>query len=181
MAPSPPLAVTVAGEHDEDRRLGWRREHTVSEEQMVGIVEAALEELGVGEPVLAAGQFQPRGHTGSLFAGGLLGDTLAGALGGAAGSLGGAHLHDAASGLPASMLVGVTATHVCGFAAATRHSAAGPLVFRVPRERVEVEVHQRVNVRVLELVDPTTGARIELEGSRVPLTHSKDVVDALRG
>jgi hypothetical protein len=156
----------------------------VSEEQMVGIVEAALEGLGVGEPVLAAGQFQPRGHTGSLFAGGMLGDMLgdgvAGALGGAAGSLGGARLHDAASGLPASMLVGVTATHVCGFAAATRHSPAGALVFRVPRDRVEVEVHQRVNVRVLELVDPTTGSRIELEGSRVPLTHSRDVIDALR-
>jgi hypothetical protein len=154
---------------------------------MVAIVEAALEELGVPEPVVAAGQFLPRGHTGALFAGGMLGDTLTSTLGGlgdaigtAGGALGGARLHDAASGLPDRMLVGVTATHVCGFAAATRHSAAGPIVFRVRRADVEALVHQRVNVRVLELVDRTTGSRIELEGSRVPLTHSKNVIDVLR-
>jgi hypothetical protein len=77
------------------------------------------------------------------------------------------------------MLVGVTPTHVCGFAAATRHSEAGAIVFRVPRSDVEVKVHQRVNVRVLELIDSTSGSRIELEGNRIPLTHSKDVIDAL--
>jgi hypothetical protein len=44
-----------------------------------------------------------------------------------------------------------------------------------------VEVHKRVNVRVLELIHPESGSRIELEGSRVPLTHSKDVIEALSG
>jgi hypothetical protein len=34
-------------------------------------------------------------------------------------------------------------------------------------------------VRVLELVDEDTGSRIELEGNRIPLTHSKDVIEAL--
>jgi hypothetical protein len=79
------------------------------------------------------------------------------------------------------MLVGVTATHVCGFGASTRRGAAGPLVFRVPRSTLEVKVHPRVNVRVLELVDSTSGSRIELEGSPVPLTHSKDVIEELEG
>ena len=37
-----------------------------------------------------------------------------------------------------------------------------------------------VNVRVLELIDDSTGSRIELEGNRLPLTHSKDVIDHLR-
>jgi hypothetical protein len=36
-------------------------------------------------------------------------------------------------------------------------------------------------VRVLELLDEASGSRIELEGSRVPLTHSKDVIEALQG
>jgi hypothetical protein len=54
-------------------------------------------------------------------------------------------------------------------------------VFRVARDRLEVEVHRRVNVRILELIDTTTGSRIELEGSRVPLTHAKDVITALEG
>ena len=106
---------------------------------------------------------------------------MADSVGTVGGSLAGAHAHDAASGLPSKMLVGVTATHVCGFGAATRHSAAGPIVFRVPRETLQVKVHQRVNVRVLELIETTTGSRIELEGNRIPLTHSKDVIEALAG
>jgi hypothetical protein len=71
--------------------------------------------------VVAAGQFNPRGHTGGLFAGGLAGGEAGGALGAAAdavgtaaGSLAGMHAVDAASGLPEMMLVGVTATTVYG-------------------------------------------------------------------
>jgi hypothetical protein len=159
----------------------------MSEETMVSSVQDAVRGLGVTDEVVAAGQFQPRGHTGSMFAGGMIGDSLAGDLGGAAGSaatvggaLAGAKVHDAASGLPGSMLVGVTASHVYGFAAAHRSSPAGALVFAVPRDRIEVGVHHRVNVRILELVETTTGSTVQLEGNRIPLTHSKDVVDALR-
>jgi hypothetical protein len=42
-----------------------------------------------------------------------------------------------------------------------------------------MKVHQRVNVRVLELVDSSSGSSIQLEGNRIPLTHTKDVIDAL--
>ncbi len=158
----------------------------MAEEQMIEIVEVALRELGVPEEVTAAGQFMPRGHTGSMFAGGMVGDSLTGSLGGLAdsigtvgGSIAGARIHDASTGLPGKMLVGVTPTHVCGFDSASRRSAAGPIVFRVPRATLQVKVHQRVNVRILELIDSTTGSRIELEGNRIPVTHSKDVIDAL--
>jgi hypothetical protein len=146
----------------------------MAEEQMIQIVESALREHGDGDEVVAAGQFMPRGHTGSMFAGGLIGDSLgpgggvADSVGTAAGSLAGAHLHDAASGLPGHVLVGVTATNVYGFDAPTRHSPARGLVFRIPRDTLEAKVHQRVNVRVLELIETTTGSRIELEGSRAP-------------
>lgn len=159
----------------------------MSEQTMIEHVETALRDLGVSDAVVAAGQFQPRGHVGSMFAGGMIGDSLAGGASGlgdsvatTGGALAGARIHDAASGLPADMLVGVTATHVYGFAAPHRSSPAGALVFGVSRDRLDVKVHQRVNVRVLELVDGPTGSRVELEGNRVPLTHSKDVVDALR-
>ena len=60
----------------------------MAEEEMVGIVETALREVGVPEEVTAAGQFMPRGHTGSMFAGGLVGDSLAGSAGGLADSVG---------------------------------------------------------------------------------------------
>jgi hypothetical protein len=77
------------------------------------------------------------------------------------------------------MLIGVSATMVYGFAAATRHSEPASLVFQVPRAGLTVKVHQRMNVRVLELIDNAGDARIELEGNRIPLTHSKDVIHIL--
>ena len=53
-------------------------------------------------------------------------------------------------------------------------------MFRLPRAPLTAEVHQRVNVRVLEFVDASSGSRLELEGNRLPVTHSKDVIEILR-
>jgi hypothetical protein len=160
----------------------------MSEEKMVGLVQGALGARGIEDNVVAAGQFNPRGHTGGLFVGGLVGGDAGSLLGGvgesagmATGSLAGMRAADAASGLPAKMLIGVSATTVYGFAAPTRHSEPTALAFQVPRSGITVKVHQRVNVRVLELIDDASGSRIELEGNRLPVTHSKDVIEALRG
>ena len=87
--------------------------------------------------------------------------------------------NQAASGMPQWMLVGVTADAVYGFAGVSRSKEPGAMVFKADRSGLEVKVHQRVNVRVLELIHPESGSRIELEGNRVPLTHSKDVIEAL--
>ena len=95
------------------------------------------------------------------------------------GSVAGMRAADGRSGLPASMLIGVSATMVYGLAAATRHSEPTSLVFQVPRAGLTVRVHQRVNVRVLELIDNASDAHIELEGNRLPVTHSKDVIHVL--
>ena len=153
---------------------------------MVELVQDALAASGIRDEVLAAGQFNPRGHTGGMFAGGLAGSEAGGLLGEAGeiagqevGSIAGMHAADARSGLPAKMLVGVTATMVYGFAAPTRHSEPTALVFQVPRAGLTIKVHQRVNVRVLELIENASGSRIELEGNRLPVTHSKDVIDTL--
>jgi hypothetical protein len=154
---------------------------------MVELVQAALDARGIEDEVIAAGQFFPRGHTGGLFVGGLVGSDAGGAIGGAAegvglaaGSLAGMRAADAASGLPARMLVGVTAATVYGFAGGSRRDEPTELAFQIPRADLTAKVHQRVNVRVLELIDAASGSKIELEGSRVPLTHSKDVIEALR-
>jgi hypothetical protein len=89
----------------------------------------------------------------------------------------GTHLHDATTGLPGRMVVGVSDTTVYGFAGSRAHPKA--LVFRVPRDGLEIKVHRRINVRVLELIDANDGSRIELEGMRLPITHSKDVIQEL--
>jgi hypothetical protein len=155
---------------------------------MVELVQGALAARGIKDEVLAAGQFNPRGHTGGMFAGGLAGGGAGSLLGDVgeivgteAGSLAGARAADARSGLPAKMLVGVSATTVYGLAAPTRRAEPTALVFQVPRAGLTASVHQRVNVRVLALIDNASAARIELEGSRLPVTHSTDVIDALRG
>jgi hypothetical protein len=155
---------------------------------MLELVQEALAERGIDDELLAVGQFNPRGHTGGMFVGGLVGDTagdLRGGAGGAVGmgvgSLAGMHAADARSGLPESMLIGVSATMVYGFAAATRHSEPTALAFQIPRAGLATKVHQRMNVRILELIDAASGSRIELEGNRLPVTHSKDVIDALEG
>jgi hypothetical protein len=61
----------------------------------------------------------------------------------------------------------------------SRSKTPGEMVFKAERSGLEVIVHKRVNIRVLELIHPETGSSIELEGNRVPLTHSKDVIAAL--
>ena len=155
---------------------------------MIEVVNAALGSRGIYDEVVAVGEFYPRGHTGGGFAGGLVGSEAGGPLGslgesvGAAGGyLAGTHAHDAATGLPDKMLVGASRTTVYGFAERTRHDEPTALVFQVPRGGLEVKVHQRVNVRVLELIESAGGSRIELEGNRLPVTHSKDVIDELSG
>lgn len=154
---------------------------------MVELVQKALDDHGIDDTIVVAGQFAPRGRSGSTFAGALIGGDVGDALGGSvgeaigvgAGMLGGAAAGTAASGLPAKVLVGVSATMVYGLHSATRHTEPDALVFRCPRADITAHVHQRVNVRVLELVDEASGSRIELEGNRLPLTHSKDVMDVL--
>lgn len=160
----------------------------MSEERMLELVQEALAARGIDDRVVAVGQFEPRGHTGGLFVGGLLGGDAGGVLGAVgeavgtgAGALAGMRAADAGSGLPEQMLIGVSETTVYGFAAPTRHSEPTALAFQVARAGVTAKVHQRVNVRVLELIDDASGSRIELEGNRLPVTHSKDVIEALAG
>ena len=55
---------------------------------MVRLVQDALVANGIEDKVLAVGQFNPRGHSGGMFAGGLAGSEAGGMIGGAADSIG---------------------------------------------------------------------------------------------
>jgi hypothetical protein len=167
---------------------GWLTdvETALSEQRMIEIVREAMTREGIQEDVLVVGEFYPRGHTGAGFVGGIAGGSigdaggdLVGAVGTVAGYLAGAHAADGAQGLPKRMLVAVSPQAVYGFVEHSRRKEPGNLIFRVPREELKTKVHQRVNVRVLELLEERTGAAIELEGNRIPLTHSHDVIREL--
>ncbi len=160
----------------------------MSEATMIELVQRALDQYGIQDEVIAVGQFNPRGHVGGMFAGGLAGgdagDRLGGVAGGigtAAGSLAGQRAVDQASGLPRSVLVAVSAERVYGLDAPTRHSDPRGLVFNLARRDLETKIHQRVNVRILELIDTASGDSVQLEGNRLPVTHSGDVIKALTG
>jgi hypothetical protein len=177
-------AITDAAELLLTGRATPRYKPSMSEEKIVEVVNEALASAGIEDTVIAAGEFNPRGHSGAGFAGGLVGGdigdsmgSLAGGVGTAGGYVAGTRAHDAASGLPERMVVAVSETMIYGFAGNRAHPKA--LVFRMPREGLDAKVHQRVNVRVLELIDTESGSRIELEGMRLPITHSKDVIQEL--
>ena len=150
---------------------------------MLEKTQEALARAGVDDQLVAAAVFLPRGHFGGAIAGGMIGDSLPGelgAIGGVTGTIVGARAADAASPMPDRCFVGVSETKVYGFDS-EREGGRHPtdLVFKVAREGLEVKVHQRVNVRVLELIDGETGAAIELEGPRLPGFHAGDVIHAL--
>ena len=87
----------------------------MSEEKIVVVVNEALASAGIEDTVTAAGEFEPRGHSGAGFAGGRIGGDIGdaigspvGGIGAAGGYLAGTRAHDAASGLPERMVVGVS-------------------------------------------------------------------------
>lgn len=159
----------------------------MSEENMVDHMNQALEGFGIEDTVSVVGQFQPRGTSGGHFTGGMIGSSAGGAIGGsvgdavglAAGMLVGGKAAANAEGLPQYMVVGVSDTMVYGMHARSRSSDPDQLVFAVKREGLRAVVHQRGMVRVLELIHDDSESKVELEGSRVPVTHAKDVMDAL--
>ena len=158
----------------------------MSEEEMVELLQEAVKAHGFDDTIVAAGQFEPRGHMGSAFAGGIIGGDVGEELGGVGDAIGtvagyeaGTRLHDSSSGLPAQMLVGVSDSTVYGFAGRSRRKEPTEFVFKLPRAGLTAKVHQRVNVRVLELIEDASGSKVELEGNRIPLTHSKDVIHVL--
>ena len=51
----------------------------MNEQELIERTTEVLAESGAPENVEAAGIFNPRGHTGSMFAGGFIGDGIAGA------------------------------------------------------------------------------------------------------
>lgn len=154
----------------------------MNEEEMVERCQAALDKAGVSDTVVAASIFMPRGTFGGAFAGGMIGDELVpGGVGTAGGALAGMKTVAANSPVPERCMVAASKTRVYGFDTERDHGRMPTaLVFAVAREGLEAKVHQRFNVRVLELIDKS-GAAIELEGPRLPGFHASSIIDELHG
>jgi len=160
----------------------------MNEHEMVKRVQEALTGAGVEDTIPAAGVFLPRGHFAGAFAGGLvgggvgdaIGGNLAGSVGTGFGAMAGMKAVDEAADVPARTMLGVSESKVYGFDTEReygRHPTR--LVFALDRDDLKAKVHQRVNVRVLELIHGPSGDAIELEGPRLPGFHAGNVIDAL--
>ena len=106
----------------------------MSEEKIVSAVNEALAAAEIEDTVVAAGEFNPRGHSGAGFAGGLIGDSLgtpADSVATVGGYMVGTRVHDAASGLPGRMVVGVLETTVYGSQATAPTPRLSPSACRV--------------------------------------------------
>ena len=160
----------------------------MSEESWLSQSQAVVTATGVSDELKAVGEFYPRGHIGGLFIGGLIGGAAGDAFGSAgelvgdaAGAMIGMHAADKASGLPSRVFVAVSDSAIYLLDGefeprAEPHQVIGAL----KRSDVTVKVHQRVNVRVVELLD-ANGSKVELEGARMPMFHVGDVLDVLQG
>lgn len=157
---------------------------------MVAALQAALDDQGIDDRIEVVGEFEPKGASKAMILGGMLGSSIGGEFGNLGDAVGlgvgfaaGRRGNADGAGLPKSLVVGASATTVYGFKTARRGRNHEPevLLFRIPRSDLEVHVKGRVNVRLMELVDTTTGAKVELEGNRLPVTHSHDLMEHLAG
>jgi phage tail tape-measure protein len=146
----------------------------MSEETMMALVQQALDRDGIQDEVTAVGEFYPRGHTGGLFAGIMIGGDVGEAFGGvgkavglAVGSLAGMEAADSAVRAPREDARWDFRQGDLRPPVEVEEQGAEDLVFNMARDKTEVKVHKRLNVRVVELVDEASGARVELEGNRV--------------
>ena len=155
---------------------------------MIKAVQAALDHRDIADTIVEVGQFEPRGMMGAIFAGGFIGSEVGGmfgeagdAIGTATGYIAGREANADSHGMPKEMFVAASETTVYAFKMHSRRKEPDDLVFQVPRADLDVKVHARVNVRVLELTDTKTGSKIELEGNRLPITHAHDLIKYLAG
>ena len=154
----------------------------MNEEEMVKRCQAALGEAGVDDTVIAASVFLPRGWFGGSIAGGMIGGSIIDdGIGTVGGAIAGRKAVVANASVPERCMVAVSKTHVYGFD--TEHEygrVPTKLVFTLDRTALEAKVHQRFNVRVLELIDKS-GATVVLEGPRLPGFHDGSVIHELQG
>jgi len=151
------------------------------------LLRAAIEATG-DDTILDVAEFNPKGSAGASAAGAAVGSLAGGAATGgdswgrAAGTAGGVAAGRAMMGLskdlPPRVCVAVSPDEVylLGMKAYGYH--VDPIA-KIDRDKLGVEVHQRVSVRTIVLEDLETGHRFPLEVKRLNFYHAKAMVGLL--
>jgi hypothetical protein len=146
------------------------------------------------ESILDVADFQPKGTAGASMAGAVAGGMAGGAAVGGdgwgsaiaqgAGAAGGLAAGKAAVGvsrhLPHHIAIAISPTEVYVLEyKGTGWSPHLEAMGKIDRDRLGVEVHQRVSVRTVVLEDLDSGERFELETGRLNFYHGKALVELL--
>ena len=151
------------------------------------LLRAAVEATG-DEAIIDVAEFNPKGSAGASAAGAAVGSLAGGAATGdsgwghTVGAVGGGAAGRAMMGLskdlPPRVCVAVSPDEVylLGMNAYGYH--VDPIA-KIDRDKLGVEVHQRVSVRTVVLEDLETGRRFPLEVKRLNFYHAKAIVGLL--
>jgi hypothetical protein len=101
---------------------------------------------------------------------------LFGATGGAAA---GKALLGIGKGLPPRICVAISPSEVYLFGMETHGTSLDPLA-KIDRDKLGVEVHQRMTVRTIVLEDLETGHQFALEAPKLNFYHAKAMVELLK-
>jgi hypothetical protein len=133
-----------------------------------------------GDRILAAGGFQPRGMSGSAMGGFASGTGVGSAVGESFGGLGEGEavdsepFADTPEGLRPVVAVSPSKIYVL-----RHHDGELSTVHSFLRGTAHVSVHSRIAVKTLEIEDPETRDRVELEADRLWGREAKAVIDEL--
>ena len=150
------------------------------------LMAAAIEATG-DDTISDVAEFQPKGTAAATGAGAAAGSLAGGAAtdsnwGTAIGTAGGAAAGKAMLGigkdLPPRICVAISPTDVYLLAMKAYGHHVEPLA-KIHRDKLGVEVHQRMTVRTVVLEDLETEHRFPLEAPRLNLYHAKAMVELL--
>ncbi|MGA9279079.1 hypothetical protein [Ilumatobacter sp.] len=153
------------------------------------LIDLAREATG-DQTITVAGDFQPKGMTWKVAAGGaagsVLGDAVGGDVGQSIGSMAGytAGRYAATSGeLPPVIILAASPEKLYLM---TSNNAKGIILVKhlllidtLDRANLTVEMHQKMTVRTAIITDSSTGHEYKIEGKRILFHHMNDMLDAL--
>jgi hypothetical protein len=154
------------------------------EEKLMKAVIAATGDESIGD----VAEFNPKGSAGATAAGSVAGSIAGGAatggdswgrsFGAAGGAAAGRAMMGLSEDLPPRVCVAVSPDEVYLFGMRAMGYRVDPLA-KIHRNRLGVEIHQRVSVRTVVLEDLETGHKFPLEVKRLNLYHAKAMVELL--
>jgi len=170
----------------------------MSEDKVVAIAQKAV---GSSDTIIAAAWFQARGTSGGTLIGmdvgnaasDMAGGGVAGAVLSLAGTAIGYKMGHNSGGLatrtddgmvihqaPYFSLVALSEANIYAWHVGHQamHRTAGELLFALPRNEVEVEVHVRATVRTFEVLHASASEKWEFEGGYVG-AHVQSILDAM--